>query len=171
MPRKSILKVMLHSITLSRMTDLTPDVRPDLNDPMDRRVGFLLRKVSAQWVATLHAELTPFDLNPSDATVLIVVADNPGIKPSNIGRMVRIKSTNLAPIVTKLHKLGHINRQRIDGRSHSITLTEQGSVVTTRVREIADAVEQSYMKGIGSREREALIEGLHALLNLEPPKN
>lgn len=162
---------MLHSIILPRMTDLTPEVLPGLNDPMATRVGFLLRKISAQWVAALHERLAPLDLNPSDATVLIVVAANPGVKPSDIGRMVRIKSANLAPIVTKLHKLGHISRQRIDGRSQGISLTEQGSAVTTRVREIADAVEQSYMNGIGSREREALIEGLHALLNLEPLKN
>ena len=165
-----MLNVILHSIKLARMTDLTPEMQPDLNDPMDIRVGFLLRRVSAQWVAVLHEGLAPLDLNPSDATVLIVVAANPGIKQRDISRMVRIKSANLAPIVTKLNKLDHISRQRIDGRSQGITLTEQGSAVTTRVREIADAIEQSYMTGIGGREKEALIEVLHSLLNVGAKK-
>lgn len=152
------------------MNDLTSDVQPDLNDPMDRKVGFLLRKVSVQWVTALHEELAPLDLNPSDATVLIVVAANPGIRQRDIGRMVRIKSANLAPIITKLNKQGHISRQQIDGRSQGISLTEQGSAVATRVREISDAIEQGYMNGIGDREKAALIEVLHSLLNRECSK-
>src|SRR5580704_1942134 len=92
-------------------------------DPMSTYPGYLLRRASAQAMARLAKRLKTLHLNPTDATVLIVIDSNPNAKQSEIGRLLDIARANMAPLSSRIAARKLIERQPVDGRSHGLILT------------------------------------------------
>ncbi|OJY63513.1 MAG: hypothetical protein BGP16_01080 [Sphingobium sp. 66-54] len=102
----------------------TPDER--LASPLDGLLGYRLRRASMVLMADLASVLRPFGLSAGEASLLILVGANPGCRQSDVGRALEIKRANLTPLVGRLKARGLITDAPIDGRSLSLTLTEEG---------------------------------------------
>ena len=83
-------------------------------------------------MASLAEQLTPLDLRPTDASVLVTIQANPRIRQSEIGRMLDIRSANMAPLIAKLDQRGLIEREQVDGRSQCLTLTAAGGALASQ---------------------------------------
>ena len=58
-----------------------------------------------------------------------MIAENPDCSQTEVGQALAIKRANMVPLISRLMERGLVERRRLDGRSHALTLTEEGGVV------------------------------------------
>jgi|SRR5277367_2083522 len=133
-------------------------------DPMSAYPGYLLRRASAMAMARLAKRLKTLHLNPTDATVLIVISSNPNAKQSEIGRLLDIARANMAPLISRLAARKLIDRQPVDGRSHGLTLTRTGLALIPKIKSVISQHETELMRSIPEAQRPLLVDGLRALM-------
>ena len=136
-----------------------------INDPVKTLPGYALRRVSAAVMARLAVRLERFQLRPAEATVLLVIGANPGVKQSQIGRLLDIASANMAPLTARLADRGLIIRQAVDGRSQGLRLSEAGRRMAHKARTTMEEVESDLLARIPEGDREGFLRGLVALSN------
>jgi DNA-binding MarR family transcriptional regulator len=104
-------------------------------DPLSGLLGYELRRTSAAVMSSLSEALAPLELRPSEASLLSIIAENPGCIQSEIGRALRAQPANLVPLVTKLAAAGYIERDRREGRAIALHLTARGAELARMVQE------------------------------------
>jgi DNA-binding MarR family transcriptional regulator len=137
-------------------------------DPLKNFPGYALRRASAAAMQKLAHRLAALELRPSEAGVLLVIETNPNITQSEIGRMLDIAGANMAPLVGRLAERELVERQRVDGRSHGLTLTESGRATTLRARKIMKSHEDALLAKIPVAQRAAFVATLQRLWDDEP---
>jgi DNA-binding MarR family transcriptional regulator len=135
-----------------------------MNDPMSSYPGYLLRRASAMAMARLAKRLKTLHLNPTDATVLIVIDANPNAKQSEIGRLLDIARANMAPLISRLAARKLIERQPVDGRSHGLTLSRSGTALISKIKSAISQHEAELIRRVPEDQRPMLLNGLRALL-------
>jgi DNA-binding MarR family transcriptional regulator len=83
-------------------------------------------------MASLAEQLASLDLRPTEASVIVTIQANPRIRQSEIGRMLDIRSANMAPLIAKLDQRGLVLREQVDGRSQCLTLTAAGAALASQ---------------------------------------
>ncbi len=101
---------------------------------LDRLLGYQLRRASAVMMADLARELADLEMRPAEVTALLVIGENPGCSQTEVGQVLGIKRANMVPIISRLMDRDLIDRERADGRSHALRVTETGAAV------VADAL-------------------------------
>lgn len=139
-------------------------------DPLRDLPGYLLRRASLDLMSRLAGRLAALDLRPSEATVLMVIGANPGVTQSDIGRALDIATANMAPLAARLTRRELIVRKRVDGRSHSLELSESGRRLTQKARAVMEAFEASeILARIPASQRSAFVNALRALASQQGP--
>jgi len=136
--------------------------RPPAN-PLETLVGYQMRRVSAAAMADLSRDLATVALTPTEASVLLLVAANPGIRPTELGRMLGIQRANMTPLTGKIEKQGLIRRCRVDGRSHGLTVTEQGGDRSVETKRIMDEHDRRLLEPLCGSARDSLALALDTL--------
>jgi len=93
---------------------------------LDSLLGYQLRRASAVMMADLARELGDLELRPAEVTALLVIGENAGCSQTEVGQVLGIKRANMVPIVSRLMDRGLVDREKADGRSHALSLTEAG---------------------------------------------
>lgn len=103
---------------------------------LETQVGFLLRLAQVAVFKDLIAELKPYDLRPTDFSVLLVIEATPGLKQQEIGEALRIQRPNVVTILDQLQARGLVLRGAVPGdrRSYALTLTPEGRALLTKAR-------------------------------------
>jgi DNA-binding MarR family transcriptional regulator len=137
---------------------------PELkSDPLKNLHGYALRRASAASMASLAEQLTPLDLRPTDASVIVTIQANPRIRQSEIGRMLDIRSANMAPLIAKLDQRGLIAREQIDGRSQCLTLTAAGASLASQALAVMHSHDEEMRAQIPEAVRAPLLAALIAI--------
>ena len=105
-----------------------------MSDPLRVLPGYLLRRASSAALADLNRRLEEVGLRHAEASLLVLLAANPGTTQSALGRQLDIQRANMAPLVARLDARGFISRKPVDGRSEGLHLTPAGE------RSAADAL-------------------------------
>ncbi len=134
-----------------------------MKDSLATLPGYALRRASAAMMAEFNQRLVPLGFRFTEASVLMAIADNPGITQSDIGRALDIQRANMAPLVGRLEDRGLVARARVDGRSHGLTLTSAGVQAINGVRAAVDAHETSLMARVPVQARAVFLDALNAL--------
>ena len=100
-----------------------------LSSPLDDLLGYRLRRASMATMADILAVLRPMGLSAGEASFLILVGANPGCRQSDVGRALEIKRANLTPLVARMKGRGLVEDAPIDGRSRSLTLSDEGQAL------------------------------------------
>jgi DNA-binding MarR family transcriptional regulator len=132
-------------------------------DPLRELPGYLLRRVSVDLMAKLAARLATLDLRPAEATVLMVIGANPGVTQSEIGRLLDIATANMTPLAVRLRDRELIVRERVDGRSHGLKLSESGRRLTQRARHIMEEFEAELLGRLPTSQRAPFLSALRTL--------
>ncbi len=77
-------------------------------------------------MSELVQRLAPLGLRFADSSAMMLIAANPGITASALGRMLDIQRANMVPLLNRLEVAGLIERKPLNGKSHSLALTEAG---------------------------------------------
>ena len=113
-------------------------------------------------MASLHADLATHGLGVVDASVLLVIEDNPGTTQSAIGRTLATHRANMAPIAAKLARL-KLTTSEPAGRASLLRLTARGTRVAGAVRAAMRENDDRFLAHLGAAERERLTLWLEAI--------
>ena len=134
-----------------------------MRDPLPSYPGYALRRAANATAAELAGRLAPLGLRQSDASVLILIAENPGVTASAIGRALDIQRANMVPLLNRLEELGLIEREPIDRKSRGLVLTALGQERLTEGRRVVESFEAELIARVPPEHRPHLLPALEAL--------
>jgi DNA-binding MarR family transcriptional regulator len=139
------------------------DSDTDLENPLEKRLGYQLRRASNAMMMDLAGRLEALNLRIVEASALVLIKTNPAITQTEIGRNLGIQRANMVPLIAGLMERGLVNRQAADGRSHALSLTAAGRGLTTKVEGVMRAHEEFFLAGISAADRGRLARLLGAI--------
>jgi DNA-binding MarR family transcriptional regulator len=125
--------------------------------------GYHLRRAASVTFTELSELLRDLDLRPADAAMLVIIAEQPRITPSELGKALGIQRANMVPMVARMEDRGAIFRSPLDGRSFGIELTPEGSALCARARQVMTAFEERLTARIPPEHRTHLLPALRSL--------
>ena len=131
--------------------------------PFEELIGYQLRRASGAMSSELARSLDTLGLRTGEAAVLLLIGERPHITQSEIGRELSIKRANMAPLAAGLERRGLIRRARVDGRSHGLSLTEEGLRTAESVRAIMYAMDERFLARLDPEQRAMLRSMLHTV--------
>ena len=134
-----------------------------MDDPLLRFPGYALRRAANSTAAELSARLAAVDLRQSHASLLMLVASNPGATSSALGRALGIERANMVPLLKRLEEAGLIEREAIDGKSQGLRLTAAGQRRLAEARAIIETFEAELLARVPSEHRDHLLPALNAI--------
>ena len=132
-------------------------------DPLTDYPGYQLRRASAAAMADLADRLGVLDLRPAEATVLLVIEANPSATLSEVGRLLRIASANMTPLIARLEGRNLIEREPMDGRSQGLMLAPLGRSLTRQVKAVVADHEAALIEKIPAATRDEFLRTLRAI--------
>ena len=102
-------------------------------------------------------------LRQSDVSALILIAENPGVTASAIGRALDIQRANMVPLLNRLEELGLIEREPIDRKSRGLVLTAHGRERLAEARRVVEDFEAELIARVPEQHRPHLLPALEAL--------
>ena len=134
-----------------------------MDDPLIQFPGYALRRAANATAAELSTRLAALDLRQVDASLLMLVAQNPGATASAIGRALDIQRANMVPILKRLEDAGLIGREAIDGKSQGLSLTAAGRRKLAGAKAVVEGFESELLARVPEEHRAHLLPALNAL--------
>jgi len=135
-------------------------------NPLEPYLGYHLRRISAASMTSLAISLSELDIRPSEATVILFVKANPGVRQSLIGKHLGIRRANMAPLIAVLKEKGLCEKIPLDGRSSGIKLSKAGIKYAARVKIKIQENEERCFAQVDNKVRSEILQLLSSL-NLE----
>ncbi len=128
-------------------------------------LGYHMRRAMAAIQADLAETLAPFGLRMIPFSVLVVIVDNPGLRPSQIAEALAIERSNLVSLIDGLERDGLVARAPVAGdrRAHVLTATGRGAALCARARAAVAQHDARMCAGLDDTSRDALIGFLNAV--------
>jgi DNA-binding MarR family transcriptional regulator len=128
-------------------------------------VAFLLVQLGFHLAQVFGERLEPLGLEQRHAGMLVRLAGNDGRSQQAIAELLGVNPTRMVFLTDELEKLGLVERKRnpADRRSHALYLTEAGTAMLARVREVTQAHEAAITAGLSAAERDQLMALLQHL--------
>jgi DNA-binding MarR family transcriptional regulator len=141
----------------------TPDPVPELQPQSS--VAFLLVQLGFHIAGRFGERLKPLGLEQRYAGMLVRLAQNDGRSQQAIAELMGVNPTRMVFLTDELEKLGLVERRRnpADRRSHALHLTEAGTAMLARVREVTRAHEAAITASLTAAERDQLTALLRRL--------
>jgi DNA-binding MarR family transcriptional regulator len=107
----------------------------DLVNPMDRFVGYKIRRIKHAIISELNDILSGFELRIMDFAVLSILETNPKIYQNEITRLVGAEPPALVLSLDRLEKANYLVRQLslVDRRLRTLHLTPEGKKLIKKV--------------------------------------
>lgn len=140
-----------------------PESDAEISNPLEFHVGYQLRRASAAILNRLASLLSDLKLTISEASVLVLVDDHPGITQSALGRALGIHRANMAPLAAILTERGLIERSQPGSRSIGLKTTKLGREQAMRARRCMQANEDALLPALTPDQRAALIDLLKGI--------
>ncbi len=134
-----------------------------LSNPLENRLGYHLRRAASAMLAHLSEGLGDLGLRYTEASVLLMIEANPGLKQRDIGQVLGIKSANMAPLIGVLSKRNYIERKPLDGRSQGLYLSEQGKRVMVDIWQCVESNEAWLLPEVSDSERKMVMRYLQSV--------
>ena len=127
---------------------------------VDGIIGYRLRRAQLAVFSRFMQRFAEADLKPAEYSVLVLIADNPGLRPSEVAAALDIKRANFVALSNSLVRRNLIERRRPPGdrRAHALALTAAGHSLVARLREIQRGFEDELIGRLGGpAERDRLL--------------
>jgi len=138
-------------------------------DPLDRMVGYHIRRMSVIAMTDLAEALAPLGLRPASASALFLIGTRPGITQSELGKVLGILRANMTPVTSSLIAQGLIERRPLDGRSQTLRLSAKGRETRRRALKATLMHEERLFGTLSGADRMRLIAQLRDLWQAREP--
>ncbi len=145
----------------------TPTAPVTVSDSTLRRfAGYHMKRAFNVIQADLAQTLKPFDLRMLTYTALVLIADNPGLRQSQLADAMDIERPNLVVIIDELERRELITRDRVptDRRAYALHVTLAGRQLCDKAVAAVTAHEDQLLEGL---EEEAIRTMIAALRHIE----
>ncbi len=114
-------------------------------------VGYRLRRAQLSVFQKFHAVFEELKLRPAEYSVLVLIADNPGRKQTEIAEALGIKRANFVTLVHGLEERGLVERvpSANDRRANALHLTRDGEAFLAHARAVHTAMEDELVARLG----------------------
>jgi DNA-binding MarR family transcriptional regulator len=133
-----------------------------LADPLGLEIADVvsrLRRAMRRAARAADAEgKLPGGLSVAQLELLSCLADNPGARPGQIARLLRLAPSSVATLVAGLTRAGLVSRTggQPDRRTASLKLTGEGIAVVGRWQAVNERILQAAITSLGPASRDAL---------------
>jgi DNA-binding MarR family transcriptional regulator len=140
--------------------------QPSRPEVLDRRLTFLLRRVTDAAARLANAALAPLGIGVRHYAVLAVLEATGAPSQRTIADTLSIDRATVVALVDDLEEQGLVQRTRSrqDRRANAVRLTEEGQQLLERAHALMDSCEQSFLETLPLAERAQLAAGLERLL-------
>ena len=123
-------------------------------------VGYVVRRAQLAIFKDFIKTLAPVDIRPAQYSVLIVIAENPGLTQAELGRALAIKRANLVGMLNEIErrKLARRVASPSDRRSHALHLTPYGRQMLDRFHKLALEHEKRATRALDPAEKRTLLD-------------
>jgi DNA-binding MarR family transcriptional regulator len=128
----------------------------EIQPPINKVLGYLLRRVSSLSMVALAETLTDEDLRITEISILNQIAQAPNTTSSEIGRQLGIQRANMTPLITGLVDKGYLKTKPKDGRSQALSLTRKGRTAYQQAWKLVEQHEQQFFSDLTSSEQQEL---------------
>lgn len=114
-------------------------------------VGYRLRRAQLSVFQKFLAVFDALKLRPAEYSVLVLIADNPGRKQTEIAEVLGIKRANFVTLVHGLEERGLVERMpsAADKRANALHLTREGDAFLAHARGVHTAMEDELVARLG----------------------
>ncbi len=140
-------------------------------DVMRDLPGYVLRRASAAMTVEIVARFALLGLRLGEASVLMLIKENPGVSSSTLGKTLGIQRANMAPIIARLEASKLIARTAVNGRTHGLALTPTGLEKAGEAARASVQHEADLLARVPSQHRAHLLPALKALVYGESLKS
>jgi DNA-binding MarR family transcriptional regulator len=137
---------------------------------LDDLVGYNLRRAYGVQMQRFTSVFGPLSIRPVQMSILGLIYENPGLRQSELGKMLDIKRANMVPLLDELGHRGLVRRRPADTdrRSHVLELTPAGKKLTIKLLELHARLEENLAQVFGASERGQLLRLLKKFRQLDP---
>lgn len=135
------------------------EIKDDGAAVLGNLVGYNLRRAHAVQRQRFADAFKPEGIRPVQLSMLGLIHNNPGVTPSDLGRVLDIRRTNVVPLIDELQERGLVERKQspTDGRVRVLALTRKGERLTRKLLDRHDRLEQDLARQLGPRNRRQLL--------------
>ncbi|WP_439394319.1 MarR family winged helix-turn-helix transcriptional regulator [Bradyrhizobium sp. PMVTL-01] len=139
----------------------------DLN-ALQRTPGFMLRLAQLKFFEGFYEEFAALGLTPATYAIFAVIRDNPGVPPSSLASLLRLRLPNLIKILNELESSGFIkrNRSRSDRRAVELILTPKGAKLIAEGARLTEPYNRKMLAPLSEAEQRTLLDLLNRMLPL-----
>jgi DNA-binding MarR family transcriptional regulator len=130
--------------------------------------GFMVRLVQLKFFEGFYEHFAEFGLTPATYAILMLIRDNPGVPPSALASLLRLKLPNLIKILNELESTGIIrrNRSKADRRAVELILTPKGAKVIQEAASTTEPYNRQMLAPLSDSEQGKLLELLNRIVSL-----
>ena len=135
------------------------------DDQLRQFLGYQLKRTFNAMRADLSRVLEPYDLRMTTYSALVLIADNPGIRQSELANILSMERPNMVLVLDDLEQRGWITRERLetDRRAYALKVTLSGKRVCDKAKIDNLKVEQHRLDLLDAGEKRALLSALAKL--------
>lgn len=135
---------------------------------LQRTPGFMLRLAQLKFFEGFYEEFAALGLTPATYAIFAIIRDNPGVPPSNLASLLRLRLPNLIKILNELESSGFIrrNRSKSDRRAIELMLTPKGTKLIEEGARLTDSYNRKMLAPLTEAEQRTLLELLNRMLPL-----
>ena len=132
------------------------------DDTLRRFVGYRLKRAFNVFRSDLAAALDPYGLRMMTYSALVLIVDNPGLRPSQLAAALAIERPNMVTLLDELEQAGLIVRRKDqkDRRAHALTATPQGRRLSARAVATDRTHEAALLAGVSDDDRRVFLDVL-----------
>jgi DNA-binding MarR family transcriptional regulator len=129
----------------------------------------MIRLAQLKFFEGFYEHYAESGLSPATYAILVLIRDNPGVPPSSLASLLRLKLPNLIKILNEIESTGIIkrNRSKADRRAIELVLTTKGMKLIQEAVKITEPYQRRMLAPLNDAEQRTLI----ALLNRIVPLN
>jgi DNA-binding MarR family transcriptional regulator len=156
------------------MTNASSTAKPRANGVEDRpirhgalanSIAFNLRRANNTALQAFARQLGRDYVRPGRFTILTLIAENPGLSQTALGRASGLDISTLTPALDDLVRRGFVKRQRLahNRRSYALTLTASGVAFHREMARAATAFDRALARAVGPAEKAGLLRALRRI--------
>jgi DNA-binding MarR family transcriptional regulator len=123
--------------------------------PLDRRLGYLFKRVEQSLITAKERLLRRESLSVTQYSALLVLAESPGITGAQLARQCLVTPQSMVPVLAILEDRGFIDRKpsAVHAKVYEITLTDEGKRKVEQADLLAGALERRLADAFSEVER------------------
>jgi DNA-binding MarR family transcriptional regulator len=135
---------------------------------LQRTPGFMLRLAQLKFFEGFYEEFAALGVTPATYAIFVVIRDNPGVPPSSLASLLRLRLPNLIKILNELESSGFIkrNRSKADRRAVELMLTPKGAKLIHEAARLTEPYNEKMLAALDKAEQRTLLELLNRILPL-----